>query len=188
MTARTARIDELLRQEIGQALARDLSDPAIGFATVTEVETTPDLSHAQVRVSVIGPQAERSATLAALQRAMPHVRRQLGRTLHLRRIPEFHVTLDDSMERGTRVLRILQELEEGNVPEPPEEGESLPTPVPRLHQPGDADEPQPEAAEAKPTAQARSTRQPRRGTGARTGAPHRGHRPAERRQGPGRKA
>ncbi len=161
MTARTDRIDELLRQEIGQALARDLADPAIGFATVTDVETTPDLSHAQVHVSVIGQQAERAATLAALQRAMPHIRHELGRTLHLRRIPEFHVRLDDTMERGTRVLRILDALEDGQVPDEQAEGESLPTPVHRLPKPGDAEEPQAASAEPEPVRR-RSPRSPGR--------------------------
>jgi ribosome-binding factor A len=54
MTQRTDRIDELLRQEIGQALEREVTDPRIGFVTVTKVETTPDLSRAKVWVSIIG--------------------------------------------------------------------------------------------------------------------------------------
>ena len=57
MTARTDRIDELLRQEIGVIIAREIADPRVGFATVTSVETTPDLRHAKVFVSVIGQAA-----------------------------------------------------------------------------------------------------------------------------------
>ena len=59
MTQRTERIDELLRQEIGEILRRDLDDPRIGFATITDVETAPDLRHARVSVSVIGQPEER---------------------------------------------------------------------------------------------------------------------------------
>src|SRR5215210_2710053 len=139
MTQRTERIDELLRQEITDVLAKDVADPRIGFATVTRVETAPDLRHARVWVSVIGEKDQRDETVAALGRAMGFVRRELGTRLRLRRIPEFHVRLDDTAERGTRVLHLLQELEEGHVPEdPPPVGESLPTPVPRLPREGDS--------------------------------------------------
>ena len=132
MSQRTQRIDELLRQEISALLARDVADPAIGFVTVTRVDTAPDLAHARVWVSLIGQPGERAATLAALRRAMPFVRRELGRRIRLRRIPELHVETDETAERGTRVLQLLQELEEGRSPEElPPPGESLPTPTPR---------------------------------------------------------
>ena len=147
MSQRTERIDQLLREEIGSIIAREVADPRIGFATITDVETTPDLRHAQVWVSVIGQPAEREATVAALGHAMPFIRRELGGRLRLKRIPEFHVRLDDTAERGTRVLRLLHELEAGGAvdPEPPA-GESLPTPVARLPHEGDRpDEPEPAA-------------------------------------------
>ncbi|HEY7590393.1 MAG TPA: 30S ribosome-binding factor RbfA [Candidatus Limnocylindrales bacterium] len=144
MTQRTNRIDELLRQEIGEILAREIQDPRIGFVTVTDVETAPDLRHARVWVSVIGQKTEREETVAALDRAMSFVRRELGTRLRLKRIPEFQVRLDDSAERGTRVLQLLHELEEGHTPvDEAASGESLPTPVPRLPKPGDTAEPTP---------------------------------------------
>jgi ribosome-binding factor A len=74
LTARTDRIDELLRQEIGAILAKDVQDPRIGFVTVTDVETAPDLSTARVWVSVIGQPADRQQTMRALQHALPFVR------------------------------------------------------------------------------------------------------------------
>src|SRR5947207_8635675 len=104
MSQRTERVDELLRQEIGAIVTRDVQDPRIGFATITDVETTPDLRHARVWVSVIGTDTERTETVRALDRAMSFVRRELGTRLRLRRIPELHVHLDDTAERGTRVL------------------------------------------------------------------------------------
>ena len=138
MSQRTERIDELLRQQIGEILSREVRDPRIGFATITEVETAPDLRHARVWVSVIGQQGERDETIAALAHAMPFVRRELGRRLRIKRIPELHVRLDDSAERGTRVLQLLHELEAGEMPEDEAPvGESLPTPVPRLPNPED---------------------------------------------------
>lgn len=145
MSQRTERIDELLRQEIGELLSREVGDPRIGFATVTEVETAPDLRHARVWISVIGQRGEREETIAALQHAMSFVRRSLGTRLRLKRIPELHVRLDDSAERGTRVLQLINELEAGETPNDAPGGESLPTPVPRLRREGDAPEPEPAA-------------------------------------------
>ena len=113
MSQRTERVDELLRQEIGALLAKEIADPRIGFATITDVETSPDLRHAKVWVSVIGGKADRDETLRALQQSMGFVRHELGRRLRIRRIPELHVRLDDSAERGTRVLHLLNELEAG---------------------------------------------------------------------------
>ena len=138
MTQRTERIDELLRQESGQALEREVTDPGIGFVTVTKVETVPDLSRARVWVSVIGSDEERKETLAALRRAMPFVRHGLGSKITLRRIPELDVRLDDTMERGTRILKIIDDIEAGRNPdEIGGPGESLPTPLPRLPHEGD---------------------------------------------------
>lgn len=131
MTARTDRIDELLRQEIGAILAKDVQDPRIGFVTVTDVETAPDLSTARVFVSVIGQPAERETTMRALQRAMPFVRHELGSRIRLRRIPELHLRADDTVQRGTRVLQLLAELESGaDITETPPLEETLPTPTP----------------------------------------------------------
>jgi ribosome-binding factor A len=162
MTQRTDRIDELLRQEIGELLGREIADPAIGFVTVTRVETSPDLAHARVWVSLIGQRGERRASLSALRRAMPYIRHQLSDRVRLRRIPDLHVELDETAERGTRVLQLLHELEEGKTPEelaPP--GESLPTPVARIRSPDEVEPPVSEGPGAPPKPKSRSSRQPR---------------------------
>ncbi|HEU0242379.1 MAG TPA: 30S ribosome-binding factor RbfA [Candidatus Limnocylindrales bacterium] len=142
MSQRTDRVDELLRQEIGVLLAKEIADPRIGFVTITDVETAPDLRHAKVWVSVIGGKADQKETLRALQHSMGFIRHELGRTLRIKRIPDLHVHLDDSMERGTRVLHLLQELDEGKDPDTIEPyQESLPKPVARVHHEGDAEDP-----------------------------------------------
>ncbi|HEY5521176.1 MAG TPA: 30S ribosome-binding factor RbfA [Candidatus Limnocylindrales bacterium] len=128
MSERTARLDELLREEISQVVRREVDDPRIGFVTITEVEVTPDLRHANVWVSVIGSAAERKQTLRALSHAMPFVRGRLGK-LRLKRIPDLHIKEDDSSERGTRVLAILDDLEQGGQGQVPELEETLPTPT-----------------------------------------------------------
>lgn len=137
------RVDELLRQEIGDLLAKELADPRIGFVTITDVETSPDLRHAKVWISVIGGRSDRVESVRALQASMGFVRHELGKRLRIKRIPALHIELDDSAERGTRVLHLLQELELGVDPqEVTPFNESLPTPVSRLPLEGDAEEPE----------------------------------------------
>jgi ribosome-binding factor A len=162
VSQRTDRIDQLLRQEIGEIVAREIADPRVGFATITEVETTPDLRHAKVWVSVIGQSAERDATIAALRRAVPFVRHELGGRLRLKRIPDLHIQLDDTAERGTRILQLLSDLESGEAPageSGPPETESLPTPVARVWRPGDtSDEPPSAVRGLEPSARRRRAR------------------------------
>lgn len=155
MTARTDRIDELLRQEIGAILAKDVQDPRIGFVTVTDVQTAPDLSTARVFVSVIGQPAERETTMRALHRAMPFVRHELGSRIRLRRMPELQLRADDTAERGTRVLHLLAELESGAaITEPPPIEETLPTPTPGV--------PLPPAPQSRTKSRVRGRTRPRR--------------------------
>src|SRR5664279_2710872 len=129
MTQRTDRLDELLRQEIGTMLEREVADPRIGFATVTKVETTPDMRHAKVWVSIIGRDAERAEALTALEHTMVFIRRELGTRLSLKRIPDLHVRLDESIERGKRILTLIYAIETGADPGAAPDGESLPTPT-----------------------------------------------------------
>jgi ribosome-binding factor A len=127
MTDRTKRLDELLREEIAEVIRRDVDDPRIGFHTITDVEVAPDLRHATVWVSVIGTPEERKQTIRSLGHAMPFVRNRLGK-LRLKRIPEFHVREDETAARGTRVMKILDELEHGGTGELAPPTETLPSP------------------------------------------------------------
>lgn len=139
MSERSRRVDHLLQEEISAIIQREVHDPRIGFVTIVGVETAPDLSHATVWASIIGDAAQRKATMEALGRAMPFVRHQLG-GLHLRRIPELHLREDDSAQRGTRVLQLLEQVEaelEGtreHVDAPMVDAPELPRPS-TLHEP-----------------------------------------------------
>jgi ribosome-binding factor A len=170
VTQRTERVDELLRQEIGAIISRDVADPRVGFVTITDVETTQDLRHAKVWVSVIGQPAERDAAVEALRHAMPFIRHELGKRLRIKRIPDLHVHLDDTAERGTRILQLLAEIESGESPAPDVPlTESLPTPVPRVHQPEDLEAEPPSAVRQPVGARPRSRR-----TGQRQSTPRKG--------------
>ena len=159
MSQRTERVDELLRQEIGSIVSKDVADPRVGFVTITSVETTPDLRHAKVWVSVIGQPDERDAAVAALRHAMPFIRHELGKRLRIKRIPDLHVHLDDTAERGTRILQLLAEIDSGIVPDPDLPlTESLPTPVARVHQVDDLPEEPPSAVRVPVPARPRGQR------------------------------
>src|SRR5689334_25284750 len=138
MTDRTRRLDELLREEISEVIRRDVDDPRIGFHTITDVEVAPDLRHATVWVSVIGTPDERKQTIRALGHAMPFVRNRLGK-LRLKRIPEFHLREDDTAARGTRVMKILDELAHGGTGELAPPVETLPSPQAKSREPEDAE-------------------------------------------------
>ena len=106
---RVARVAEEVRAAAAEIL-RELKDPGIGFATVVRAEMSPDLRYAKIYVSVLGPEADREATMAALQRATGHVRSALGQRIRLYRTPEVRFVLDGSIEHGDRIARVIRGL------------------------------------------------------------------------------
>src|ERR1700756_5034283 len=100
-TGRMRRVDEAIRQVISDALAGDLKDPRIGFLTVTDVRTSPDLRHARVYVSVLGAGGrdaqpdERQATLEGLGSAHGYLQGRLAAELHLKHTPTLEFHYDD---------------------------------------------------------------------------------------------
>lgn len=107
---RKRRVDELLRQEIARVVAEEVVDPELGFATVMRVESTPDLRHAKVLVSVLGSEDEKNAALGALDRASGFIRARVGDEVTLKYLPELHFEIDRSLERASRIDRILNDL------------------------------------------------------------------------------
>jgi ribosome-binding factor A len=106
------RVDESLREVIAEEVGR-LKDPGLGFLTITGVSTSPDLRAARVYYSVLGDEAERASTQAALDRAAPHVQAVVGREIRLKYNPRLEFVYDESIERGIRLERLLHEIEEG---------------------------------------------------------------------------
>ncbi len=121
-TTRQLRVSELIKSAVSQVLQQEVSDPRVGFATVTDVEVTPDLREARVYVSVLGEKEQQEQSLAALQRAARFIRGQLGRRVDLRVVPELTFALDSAPARASRVMQLLQELEEAEKKREPEEG------------------------------------------------------------------
>jgi ribosome-binding factor A len=103
------RVDEAMRAVLSDAIAKDLKDPRVGFVTVTGVKTSPDLRHARVYVSVLGDEAERSASIDGLRSAHGFLQRRLADELTLKHTPSLTFEYDDSVDRGMRISRLLQE-------------------------------------------------------------------------------
>ena len=103
------RVNEVMREVIGGAIATELQDPRIGFVTVTSVETQPDLRAARVYVSVLGSEAERERSLAGLRSSHGVLQAAIARELRLKRTPTLTFRYDDSPERGVRLSRLLEE-------------------------------------------------------------------------------
>jgi ribosome-binding factor A len=109
MTDRMRRVNESVRQVLSEQVGR-LKDPRIGFVTVTGVETSPDLRHARVFVSVLGSERKRQQTLSGLEAAHSVLQSVLARELRLKRTPQLAFEYDPSVERGVRMTKLIDEL------------------------------------------------------------------------------
>lgn len=107
------RVDEAVRAVLSEAIATDLADPRVGFVTVTQVKTSPDLRHARVYVSVLGSAEERDASLEALAAAHGFLQGRLAGSLRLKHTPTLTFAYDDSVDRGMRITELLNETEAG---------------------------------------------------------------------------
>ncbi len=102
------RINEVLREVIGAAIG-ELSDPRIGFVTVTSVETSPDLRAAKVHVSVLGSDEEREATLAGLRSSHGVLQSAIAAETRMKRTPTLSFHYDPTIEQGMRISQLLDE-------------------------------------------------------------------------------
>ena len=114
---RPRQVADVVREELARLLRTEVSDPAVGFATITEVVLSPDLRSARVFVSVLGGEGAFERSVAALNRAAPMLRGMVGRNCGLRYAPELRFEEDHSLERGARIEEILRKL-----PHPDDEG------------------------------------------------------------------
>ena len=112
-TGRMRRVDEAIRQVIGDAVAGDLKDPRVGFVTVTDVRTSADLRHARVYVSVLGADGgesdgdERELTLDGLRSAHGFLQARLAAELRLKRTPALEFSYDETTDRALRVDELI---------------------------------------------------------------------------------
>ncbi len=107
---RPDRVAEEIRHELGTLLQREVHDPGIGFLTVTRVKVSPDLQVARVYYTSMADAKGRAATKAALERAKPFLRRQIGQRIQLRRVPELAFHFDEGVAHQARVEELLIEI------------------------------------------------------------------------------
>jgi ribosome-binding factor A len=105
------RVNEAVREVLSGHITEDLKDPRIGFVTVTGVETSPDLRHARVFVSVLGTDAEKEEALEGLQSSAGYLQAKVGEELRMKRTPTLEFRYDDSIDRGMRISELLDEEE-----------------------------------------------------------------------------
>jgi ribosome-binding factor A len=117
---RLQRVNELLKREIGEVVRRDFSISEAGLITINSVEVSGDLRHANVYASVLGTDPQKMHALALLEKKRQHIQEHIGHSVVLKFTPQLRFVLDDSIERGNRVLRIIEDLEKENPLPPPQ--------------------------------------------------------------------
>jgi len=107
---RAERVSALVQECLAEAIARQVKDPRVGFVTVTAVTVSPDITHANVRVSVLGSEEDKERALDGLNSAKGFLRSHLAGALKLRVTPELHFALDRGLEHAQRIDRLLDGL------------------------------------------------------------------------------
>ena len=120
---RVSRVAELIKREVSQMLLNGIKDDRVGsgMVSVTDVDVSGDLQHAKIYVSIYGTDEAKAETMAGLKSATGYVRSELGSRMHLRRTPEVLFVEDLSIERGTKVLSLLNKLQQERPPEDPDQ-------------------------------------------------------------------
>jgi ribosome-binding factor A len=111
--SRMRRVNEAVREVLSGHITEDLKDPRVGFVTVTGVETSPDLRHARVYVSVLGSDAEKAQALEGLRSSAGFLQAKVGEELRMKRTPTLEFRYDESIDRGMRISELLDREEPG---------------------------------------------------------------------------
>jgi ribosome-binding factor A len=109
---RADRVADLILKELAEVLVRRVKDPRLAAITLTKVDVSPDLRNAKVYYSLLGDDEKKDEVAGGLDSARGFVKRELGKRLHLRRIPDIAFYFDASLEHGSHIDRLLTELKE----------------------------------------------------------------------------
>jgi len=107
--ARSRRVAEQIKRDLNEIVRRELKDPRVQSLTITGVDVSGDFSHAKVYFSLLQPDADPAPAAAALDRAAGFIRAQLGRSMHVRHIPELHFVHDASLSEGARITSLIED-------------------------------------------------------------------------------
>jgi ribosome-binding factor A len=110
---RIRRVAEQMKKDISIIIASEIKDPRVaGLTSITDVELSKDLRYASIYVSIFGSEAEKEETLQTLIRASGFIRSEIGRRIRLRYIPEINFYMDNSLEYGAHIERVIRSLKE----------------------------------------------------------------------------
>lgn len=112
MFKRSEKVAEAIHEEISSLLIKGVKDPRVGFVTITGVKVTDDLHLATVYFSVIGNEADRKGAESGLNSARGFLRREIGKVLRMRYVPDLLFRFDESVEYGSRIENILKQIHE----------------------------------------------------------------------------
>jgi len=104
---RTRRIGEQIRRELAQLIRSEIRDPRMVMVSITTVEVTRDLAHAKVYVTMLGDSTARAELLSGLNQAAPMLRRELGKRMHIRTVPQLMFLYDEVVEQGARLSSLI---------------------------------------------------------------------------------
>lgn len=112
MSVKAEKIAGIIQKEVSEIIQFQLKDPKVGFITVTDVTVTNDLSIAKIYVSFLGQKPREEAGMKALARSRGYIRSELAKRIKMRKVPELHFLIDNSLEKGNRIANILHQLHE----------------------------------------------------------------------------
>lgn len=111
MSIKQDRMGERVRGILSELLLRDVADPRLQGITITQVDLDSELMFAKVYVNALGDEGRKDAVLSVLNRAKGFLRRELGKRVRLRNVPDLHFHWDASLERAERIIQLISTLE-----------------------------------------------------------------------------
>lgn len=114
---RAQKVRKALMREVSDIIAKEVKEPELAnhVISVTDVEVTTDLRYAKIFISIMGNEDKRDDVMEILSNATPRIRSEIGRRIRLRYTPEITLKFDDSLERGTRLTHLLEQISRGEV-------------------------------------------------------------------------
>jgi ribosome-binding factor A len=116
MNTRNEKVKKALIREISEIIQHKIKDPRIeGIISVTDIELSPDMRYAKVYISIFGDKEKKEQIMEAIEESAPQIRKYIGRTVRLRYTPDLHFTLDESLERGSRLTELIDKVSRGEL-------------------------------------------------------------------------
>ncbi len=114
---RSERVSRLLKEEVSRIIRQEIKDPRVGFVTVTGVDVSADLRHANIFISIYGDDESVEKSMEGLNKSASFIRREIGERIKLRYVPAIHFKYDESIERASRIFKSINEIKKNDKKE-----------------------------------------------------------------------